>query len=82
VSGVDDWEGRRWKAGAYVRTMCSPGRGNSAARRATARRGELQARRIKVDGRTVRSWIAGRYAVPEAVGLLLECWERERRRRR
>jgi DNA-binding transcriptional regulator YiaG len=40
------------------------------------------ARRIKVDGRTVRSWIAGRYAVPEAVSLLLGCWQREQRKRK
>ena len=39
-------------------------------------------RRLKVDGRTVRSWIAGVYRVPEAVALLLECWQRERQGRR
>jgi DNA-binding transcriptional regulator YiaG len=39
-------------------------------------------RRIRVDGRTVRHWIAGSYPVPQAVALLLECWQREQRSRR
>jgi len=40
------------------------------------------ARRIRVDGRTVRHWVAGTYPVPEAVALLLDCWQRELRKRR
>ena len=39
------------------------------------------ARRLKVDPRTVRHWVAGSYPVPEAVSLLLECWQREPRKR-
>jgi len=40
------------------------------------------ARRLKVDGRTVRHWIAGDYPIPEAVSLLLACWQREKRERK
>ncbi len=40
------------------------------------------ARRLKVDPRTVRHWVAGSYPVPEAVSLLLDSWQREQRRRR
>jgi DNA-binding transcriptional regulator YiaG len=38
------------------------------------------ARRLKVDGRTVRSWVSGRYPVPEPIALLLACWQRELKR--
>jgi DNA-binding transcriptional regulator YiaG len=32
------------------------------------------ARQLKVAPSTVRRWIAGRSAVPEAIALLLTCW--------
>lgn len=35
------------------------------------------ARRLKVDPRTVRHWVAGSYPVPEVVSLLLACWQHE-----
>jgi len=37
------------------------------------------ARRLKVDGRTLRHWIAGDSPIPHAVHLLLDCWQREHR---
>ena len=40
------------------------------------------ARLLRVDPRTVRHWVAGSYPVPEAVALLLDCWQREQRKRR
>jgi len=40
------------------------------------------AKRLRVNQRTVRRWVAGDSRVPESVTLLLEVWLRERRRRR
>jgi DNA-binding transcriptional regulator YiaG len=34
------------------------------------------AKRLKVDPRTVRRWIAGDRRIPEAVALLFEAWAR------
>ncbi len=41
---------------------------------------EELARRLKVDPRTVRRWIAGDYPVPESVALLFKSWLRRSRR--
>ena len=40
------------------------------------------ARMLKVDVRTVTRWVAGDAPIPEAVHLLLECWQREPLKRR
>ncbi len=38
------------------------------------------ARRLVVNERTVRRWVAGDSRIPESVGLVLELWLRRRRR--
>jgi DNA-binding transcriptional regulator YiaG len=40
------------------------------------------AKRLRVNPRTVRRWVAGDSRIPEFVSLLLQLWQRERRRRR
>ena len=40
------------------------------------------AKRLGVNARTVRRWVAGDSRIPESVSLLLRLWLRERRRRR
>ena len=40
------------------------------------------AKRLGVNPRTLRRWVAGDSRIPESVGLLLQLWLRERRRRR
>ena len=40
------------------------------------------AKRLGINPRTLRRWVAGDSRIPESVSLLLEVWLRERRRRR
>jgi DNA-binding transcriptional regulator YiaG len=40
------------------------------------------AKRLGVNPRTVRRWVAGDSRIPESVSLVLQLWGRERRRRR
>jgi DNA-binding transcriptional regulator YiaG len=40
------------------------------------------AKRLGVNPRTVRRWVAGDSRIPESVSLLLQLWLREQRRRR
>ena len=40
------------------------------------------AKRLGVNPRTLRRWVAGDSRIPESVGLLVELWLRDRRRRR
>ena len=40
------------------------------------------AKRLGVNARTVRRWVAGDSRIPDSVSLLLQLWLRERRRRR
>ena len=40
------------------------------------------ARRLGVNPRTLRRWVAGDSRIPESVALLAQLWLRERRRRR
>ena len=40
------------------------------------------AKRLRVNARTVRRWVAGDSRIPESVTLLLEIWLRTRPRRR
>ena len=39
------------------------------------------ATRLGVNPRTLRRWVAGDSRIPESVGLLVELWLRDRRRR-
>lgn len=34
------------------------------------------ARRVRVHGRTVRSWVLGQSRIPYAIDLVIECWQR------
>ena len=40
------------------------------------------AKRLGVNPRTLRRWVAGDSRIPESVGLVLQLWLRARRRRR